>query len=76
MLQAQHGNPDMCVTQPAQIGINTLEFVSKYDAHREIRMPVEQVYGVQAGLHGGDLIAAISQLASEIARAAMVLPPY
>src|SRR5262249_56150208 len=76
MLNSQHGDPDMRIAQPAEIGMNAFHLVAKHNAHGKIRLPVEQVDGMQARLNGSNLLPRIHQFPPTPPPPSLLLPPH
>ncbi len=49
----------MRVRDGGQFLTNAIDFMSKYQAKREPRLPVEKIHRVDAGLNHGDFVLAL-----------------
>ena len=56
----------MCdVAARADFGADAVHFVSENNAHREGRLPFEQVDGMRSGFDGGDLVVLLAKLVEQ-----------
>ncbi len=62
MFAAQHGNAHVGIAQSQQRCGQAIHFVPEQHAHREARLPIIQVGGMNAGFHCGDFVALLAEM--------------
>ena len=60
MLEAEHGNSNVCVAEFDQILRHAIRFIPENHANRKPRLPVEQIHGANAGFDNRKLITPAS----------------